>query len=315
MPTCLRRLVTTAAITILCVPLPLAAQTPSLDEALSHVATYLRDYIPRFANVVSAEDYEQRITVRAGGGGTITSSGNVVGGTSGTTIQTWHLKSEVLLVRYPLGQLDWMWFRDVAEADGKRLAHEPDRLIKLFAAPDAEATTLAARIAYEGFRYNLGGATVPATNPLLVVALMQSHYQPRLRFKLGGTERSLGANVRSIRLEEREEAEGASGSSQKDRQKLPALLGEVGRVRGTVWVDVVTGQIRKTEARIGELAKETTTTTTFMLDERLALLVPKEMRTSWRYTGGSGPVAGIARYSNFKRFETSTDTPVVRVPK
>jgi hypothetical protein len=280
---------------------PLAAQAPSLDDVLTRVASYLEQYVPRLARVVATEDYEQRIAQS-----TSTGTG------SGKVAQFWRLKSEVLLVRYPVGDVDWMWFRDVSEADGKRLPHDPDRLVKLFVTPNADAAQQASRISYEGFRYNLGGATVPATNPVLVVALMQAGYQPRLRFKLGGAETSLGPNVRAIKYEEREEAEPIAGRT--GRTKLPMLLDPAGRIRGTAWVDTRTGEIVKTEAQIGELNKLTTTTATFAQEPRLLLLVPKEMRTKWTYVRG-GPVIGVAKYSNFRQFGVTTDAPAVQLPQ
>jgi hypothetical protein len=307
MPTCARQLATFAVL-VVWISGPSAAQAPVIDDVLTHVAEYLREYVPRLARVVSSEEYEQRIEVqRANSLNSPTSSRNL-----GNDTETWRLKSDVLLVRYPVGEVDWMWFRDVSEADGKRLPHDPDRLIKLFVTPNVDAAKQAARISYEGFRYHLGGATVPATNPLLVVALMQTTYQPRLRFKLGDFERSLGPNVRVLKFEEREESDPSPG--RKDRQELPPLLGPAGRIRGSVWVDVKTGEILKTEARIGELKAATSTTTTFVPEPRLKLLVPKEMHTNWVYTKG-GPVIGVARYSNFRRFEATADTSVVQAPQ
>jgi hypothetical protein len=144
------------------------------------------------------------------------------------------------------------------------------------------------------------------------VALLQASYQPRLRFKLGDAEKALGPNVRAITFEEREEADPLPG--QKDGKKMPLLLDPAGRVRGTVWVDTRTGEIVKTDARIGELHTLTTTTTTFAQKERLGLLVPKEMRTKWTYVKG-GPVTGVAKYSNFRRFDVAADTPVLQLPK
>jgi hypothetical protein len=320
-----RRLVPIAAIVQLCSGSSPSAQAPSLDEVLTRAAAYLREYVPRLARVVSSEDYEQRITVSSSGP-PIAGPGGSVSSSDLHTTQLWRLKSEVLLVRYPSGDVDWMWFRDVIEADGKPLQHDADRLMKLFMTPGADVAQQAARISYEGFRYNLAGATVPATNPILVVALMQANYQPRLRFKLGDAERSLGANVRAVKFEEREEAESTPG--QRTRQKLPPLLGPAGRIRGTVWIDTQTGEILKTEARIGELNTLTTTATTYAREPRLALLVPAEMRTNWKYIRrdavpavlalpnmGGVPVTGVAKYSNFRRFEATTETPVLQVPQ
>jgi hypothetical protein len=313
MTTCVRRLVAVSAVILVCWDSSPSAQAPALDDVLTRVASYLHVYVPRLARIVASEEYEQRVSVSGGSTPIVVSNGNMVsGGGPGNATDVWKLKSEVLLVRYPLGDVDWMWFRDVSEAGGKRLPHDPDRLVKLFVTPNADTAEQASRISYESFRYNLGGATVPATNPVLVVALMQAGYQPRLRFKLGDTEKSLGPNVRELKFEEREETEPAPG--QKKGQRLPLLLDPAGRIRGTAWVDVKTGEILKTDARIGELRTQTTTTTTFTQDERFLLLVPKEMRTRWTYVRG-GPVTGVAKYSNFRQFDVSADTPQLQLPQ
>src|SRR5215470_1781358 len=80
---------------------------PSLDDALHRVSAYLQQWVPQLANVVSTEVYEERSAA------------------AGRT-QSRRLKSDVLLVQYPGGP-GWMMFRDVAEADGRSLAHSPDR--------------------------------------------------------------------------------------------------------------------------------------------------------------------------------------------
>jgi hypothetical protein len=90
------------------------------------VASYVSDFIPKFASVVAVETFEQRFRVVGVGG--------AVNPVSGMTSQ-WRLKSDVLLVQDPTTAGDLMWFRDVSEVDGKIVRHEPDRLMKLFATP------------------------------------------------------------------------------------------------------------------------------------------------------------------------------------
>src|SRR5262245_48349544 len=99
-----------------------AAQAPSVEDVVQRASSYVRDWVPQLANIVSVEHYDQRTELS-----TKTGTG------SGQVQQTWRLTSDVLLVRYPGEGLDWMLFRDVVEADGKPLRHEPDRLLKLFA--------------------------------------------------------------------------------------------------------------------------------------------------------------------------------------
>ena len=88
---------------------------PSLDEVLKRAADYVSTWVPQLANIVSTEAYAQ--------------TGRVPGSTATRRLR---LKSDVLLVRYPGGDLTWMLFRDVAETNGKPLAHAPDRLLTLF---------------------------------------------------------------------------------------------------------------------------------------------------------------------------------------
>jgi hypothetical protein len=85
-----------------------SAQPPSLDELLARTATYVVAFIPQFANTVAVESYEQR-SRQTGGNGRLTPS------------IPWRLESDVLLVRHPASPLDWMWFRDVGEVDGRRV--------------------------------------------------------------------------------------------------------------------------------------------------------------------------------------------------
>jgi hypothetical protein len=84
-------------------------------------------------------------------------------------------------------------------------------------------------------------------------------------------------------------------------------------------VDVVTGRIVKTEARIGTGLDLSTTITTFVEDERLGIMVPREMRTTWSYRrpgGVSGRIVnGVATYGNFRRFDVRTDASVAPPPQ
>jgi len=256
------------------------AQAPSLEEVLHRADVYLRVWIPQLANIVSTETYEQRLL-----------SGIISGSSSR------RLKSDMLLVRRP-GSTNWIMFRDVVEANGKPLAREPDRLLKLFVSQTDDAEEQAHRISADGLQYHLPGATASATNPFLGIALMQASYQSLLRFRLGDAERSLGPRVRALQFQERERTEPTDGS---DSKKLPPILADAGRVRGTVWLDVETGEIVKTDARMAfEFGLVSTSTTTFARDERLALVLPLEMRTEWRNS------KGMAKYSNYRRFDVRT---------
>jgi hypothetical protein len=263
-----------------------SAQPVVLEDVLSRVTAYVGEFIPRYAGVVATERYEQRIRLSAA---------------STQSVADRKLKADILLVQDPSAPQDWLVFRDVLEVDGKVRQQQPDRLVQLFVNPAADATERAAAIAAEGARLHLPGSSTLVTNPLFVLALMQPRYRPSLRFTLGGEERSLGRDVRAIRFEEREET--------------PPLFADLGRVRGSVWAERGTGRIVKTEGRMGRGAATATTTTTFARNERLALTVPQEMRTTWAYTQNvvtARPVNGVATYDDFRRFSVSTDSDLKR---
>ena len=79
----------------------LRAQSPSLDNLLELAGSTFRKSTAALSNIVAQEEYSQ-------------SSAPVVG-TSRVTKRT--LKSDVLLVRYPGSDTDWMFFRDVLEVN------------------------------------------------------------------------------------------------------------------------------------------------------------------------------------------------------
>ena len=288
------------------------AQPMPVETVLAQVARYVGDFIPRFANVVAVETYEQRTTAQLGTTMGLP-EGMRVDGFGSTRSVVWRLTSDFMLVRYQLAELNWIAFRDPAVVNGIVLDRPHDRLVRLFTEATVDAAERAAAIAMESTRFQIPGGSFAVTNPLLVVALMQAHYQPRLRFTLGSEERIVGTRVRGLRFEEREEQPAEPGAGNRARQKWPPLLGDVGRVRGTAWVDPETGRIVRTEARLGAVSTVATTLTTFAHDERLALTVPVEMRTSWTYK--ERPVTGIATYGEFRRFGVQTGTQVQPPPQ
>ena len=77
-------------------------------------------------------------------------------------------------------------------------------------------------------------------------------------------------------------------------------------VRGTAWIEPETGRVLQTELIVPTGRSSTTIVTKFMLDPRLQIMVPEQMRTE-------NP-KGVATYSNFRRFSVQTDTAVETPP-
>jgi hypothetical protein len=271
----------------------LPAQTPTLDELLARAEATLRRSTPALVNIVAQEEYLQQARVF--------SPGRVMTGSR-------RLKSDVLFVRQPGAGGDWILFRDVFEVDGSALPHDPERLVRLFVTPPADAAERIAAIAAESQKHHFEGSIAAGTNPFVGVALLQPDYRPRLRFSGGGVDREAGRGVRAVRFRE------LDGNAD-----APEPLFVEGRAEGTIWIDEATGRVVKTE--VWPHGRDTTkpmTATTFTLDSRLGVMVPVEMRTTW-YASGSAPrsraeVTGTATYGTFRRFEVDASTTIVLPP-
>jgi hypothetical protein len=192
------------------------------------------------------------------------------------------LTSDFLLVAVPGSTNQFMTFRDVREVDGTPVADQQERITQLFLQPYANALKRAQEIQRDGLRHNLPPGRL--VDPLTLLAFLQLAYQKNFRFTRQGLEPTLGADIRKIDIVR-------SGPPSRNQ------------MRGSVWASEATGEVVKTQLRVGPAGSETTTTT-FALDPRLQIRVPVEMRDE---TGG---FIGSAAYSNFRRFSVRTESVV-----
>jgi hypothetical protein len=77
-------------------------------------------------------------------------------------------------------------------------------------------------------------------------------------------------------------------------------------VRGTAWVEPLTGRVLQTELMVPSGKSTINIVTTFTLEPRLQIMVPEQMRTE-------NP-RGVATYRNFRRFSVQTETTVADKP-
>lgn len=200
------------------------------------------------------------------------------------------LKSDFLLVAYPGKRELVMVFRDVREVDGKPVRGLEDRITKMFVQPFDSAVRRARDIHREGLRFNVDNGRM--MDPLTVIGYLQQEYQGDFRFSFGAVASDLGPDVREI-----------------DLLPVPARGRTASQARA--WVSESTGEVFKTELRSGFGARAQTTTTTFGPDPVLKIRVPVEMRDD--VPRGGDDFIGIAKYSNVRRFEVTTES-VVTVP-
>ena len=156
----------------------LRAQSPSLEDLLDLAETTVRKSTAALSNVVASEQYTQS--------GMVLSGGRWAPGKK-------FLKSDVLLVRYPGSDTDWMFFRDVLSVDGKPLEQTSERLVRLFINPPADVGDQMNAIATESLVHHISGGSYVVTNPFVGSALVQMHYRARLKFSGGDLDRSADA--------------------------------------------------------------------------------------------------------------------------
>ena len=277
------------ALIVWCVPV--AAQKtpkPKEGELLARVAAYIRRYVPQLINIVAEETFEQE--------------------RKGNPPLRRRLLSDLLLVNLPGTANQWMIFRDVTAVDGEPVPDKSQRLVDLFVSPTGGSVEQANSIVRDGERFHLPG-NVRTTNPLFMVVVLQERYQGQLNFDVGDEAPEFGPGVRVLHVEEPV----FLYSKRKGEPQLFSLAGG----RGRAWVDVATGSILQTEARLSSnrVAPTGIVSTTFAQNDRLGLLLPATMQTTWQDPSTRREVKGIATYSNYRRFEVKTNTTLELPPR
>jgi hypothetical protein len=269
-----------------------AAPDPELDLTLARVDAYLQSYLRNYTNIVAEERYDQRLEYPSNTEMTpLGMRPRTDGGAIGRV-----LKSDLLMVSTPsLGR--WLPFRDVFEVDGKPVRDREDRLKKLFLDAPANALNDARRITEESARYNLGSVDRTINVPTLPLELLSSANRPRLRLVRRGEESIEGTQTRRIDFEERP---GATLIRTTSGQGVPS--------RGSFWVDPLTGTVVRTLLRTETADVKTELSVTYRHFETVGLWLPSEMNES--YTQPHQKLKGVARYSNVRRFQVTTDQTI-----
>jgi hypothetical protein len=199
-----------------------------------------------------------------------------------------HVTSELLLVRYPGRVRDLIPYRDVAQVDAKPVPGREGRLLDLFLKPTEGLREQARQIMLDADRF------VPSVfNPMFVIGFLQSDFQSRFELTVNDAGSDWPREVKAVTFVE---------------IGRPTLLrtGPFGDIdaptRGTAWIEEGTGRVLQTELQVGRGKSLPTMVTKFKIDERLQVTVPVEMRTQ-------NP-DGVAIYSNFRRFDVSTEAVI-----
>jgi hypothetical protein len=262
-----------------------AAQEPlTVDEVVARASAYVEVYVKVLTTVVMEEDYRQSNFRR--------------GLTNPTRTR---LRSEFLLVR--LGEdAVWTGFRDVFEANGRRVRDRQDRLASLFLDDTTTAVARARRIVEESSRYNLGTTSRTFNIPTYALSYLLPSNTARFRFEQDGVGCGDGhPSAWHIRYEEVATPTLTRGYQNID---LPS--------NGRFCIDPDAGTIFETEIELHHPsvgrevpATEAVAVVTFALNPNVGLWVPTEMRERYSARGGERTTS-TARYGNYRKFSVST---------
>ncbi len=290
-------------------------QRTPLSDLLQRAGAYVADYERRFSALVAEERYVQQVRTGARDvrGGPTFEARDVADGVTPTTggqaarhqKQTGptyrEMRSDVLMVQLP--DRTWFGLRDVIEVDSHTVRDREGRLQELF----LKAQSNARRIVDESARYNIGPVTRNTNVPTFALVLLAPDVQYRFAFDKVGEEQVDGQPTWVIGFEEISEP--TIVKDDRDRN-MPSS--------GRFWIVPRTGHVLRTEVTAGNEKTDARgrTRVTYGLNPALGVLVPVEMKEL--YDLPSRPwdpyVECTARYSNFRRFQVTTDE-TVKVPK
>jgi len=249
-----------------------------LDTLLQRLGDYVQRYERDTAAVVSEEQYWQHMDAAD----RLTPAERLV------------LKSDVLMAY--AGDLGWVAFRDVFEADGAAVRDRDDRLTQLFLHPAADSRTQVERIAEASSRFNLGWVRRTINIPTMVLAFASPREQHRSQFRRGGTVRIAGIDAREVSFRERD---------------MPRLIHtpDAAPATGRFWIDPESGRVLRTELQM--LTGPTTAVITVDYEEQPDLKLWLPVRMSERYSAYRRPaITGSATYQKFRRYQIAVDSVI-----
>jgi hypothetical protein len=268
---------------------------PEVAAVVGKASLYVQEYEAKFSGLVAEERYEQTLS-KLKNRGTVTSR-ELVQRTEWALDTKRELKSDYLLVKAP-DVPGWLPFRDVFEVDGQKVRERDERLQKLFLEAPASAWDRASEIVNESARFNVG-FTRNINLPTLGLMFLHPDYRDRFVFRKSGETTVEGLAVWQVDYRE---------------QAHPTIVRNGGAdlaAEGTVWVDPTDGRVVRTTVRFTAESSSAETVVSYRPNNKLAgIWLPAEMRETM--TAGDTKLEALASYSNFRRFQVTTD---VQIPK
>jgi hypothetical protein len=251
---------------------------PSTRDVVRRMAAYVDAYGDKASAVVATERYSQREVNDAAGS------------------NERDLVSDFAIVRTE--ERRWVGFRDVLEADGKRIEDRENRLMDLLTSGGFDE---ARRLTQESARFNVGPVVRDFNVPTAALFFFTSENLDRFKFKTKGTG---GAGVWAIDFQE---------------THTPTLVrtpeGDSIRATGTVWVNEADGAIVRTLLDLHVINRKLPDAVALTVNvdvkyQRVAALdmwLPAVMTETYdsKERSVTDRVATRADYSNYRTFQTS----------
>ena len=250
------------------------ARPPGLETVLERFRAYLTNYSEQYSATVSSERYTQR---------------------DGPVDRL--LESEFAMVRVPTSE-KWLGFRDVLRVDGADVTGRSGRLAAMFATPSALSLDIAARIAAESARYNIGPSRRTVNNPALILLVLDPQNHHRFRFTNRGDARVAGKRTWDVSFVEESRptivrtSDGLHDQPIDGRAWIDPEKGTL--VRSLMRIHVHTPQQRPSEERM-------ILDVNFAFDSTVDLWVPARMREQHEL-GTRTLQSGEATYSGYRKF-------------
>jgi hypothetical protein len=248
---------------------------PAVDDLVRAAASYVARYQRDFQFLLADEHADQIRTVE------------------GHPAREARAMRGELFLTYLAADRRWIAIHDVADVDGVPVPDRDDlRALLRQSAAGAVARRLAARNA----RYNLGRVIRNFNEPTLALQVFSEDRHRQFRFAREAVSQEAGVTLVTV------------GFRERDRPTLvSSVRGGAVYSTGEAHLEVATGRIHRSRIRFEDGPVVATLDTTFAANADVGLWVP--VRFTERYEldddGGRETIVGDARYTNYRRFETS----------
>ena len=270
----------------------------TLQQVLARAGAYVDEFQRELSNLVAEETYVQEVIPVIG----FNPRGNV-------PYQRRTLKSDLLLLR-PEHSITWVQFRDVFEVDGKPVRDREERLSALFLTPTAMSADSVNKLRAESARHNIGNIERTLNVPVLPLVVLDPRLQPRIRFKIDDVREKPAATTglpASPSFRVSTEVWVVQFEEKTGPTIVRTLKGADIRSRGRFWIEPASGRVLMSEMITEDDNVRAQVNVSYQSEPLSGMLVPIEMRESYKSTGYRATIHGEATYQRFRRFQVKVD--------